>query len=398
MLLFFTLFLIISYSLAYPLNNNLFEGDILMFEEMANLLYSPETVFELRTKGYLHPSRRNLALLKFEQYLWREIKENLFYIVEYSYQNTDGLDDSNYSETEKQIINNYIFDLNNLMKSVRFREINGTSTKHYVKIERGSDDYCATHVGNVKIYTSPQILYLGKNCLTKATIQHEMLHVLGLYHEQSRPDRDDFVEILSKNIITGKESNFRKIENSATSSGVHYDYLSILHYPKNAFSSNGLDTIRTKDASYQTLIGEAEQPSKSDLFQIELMYRCGEIRNYSNFCSSDCPCRRYEGECVSDDVCVAPYKCIDANTIPSNFKVDNPNKVCDLKAAPPSTTKNPSKSPTPLINDPTTNLPTNSPTLNSSLVENENYDILLFVGVGIAALVFFICFFICGYF
>ena len=33
-------------------------------------------------------------------------------------------------------------------------------------------------------------------------------HALGFFHEQSRPDRDNFVEILLKNVRPGKYANF----------------------------------------------------------------------------------------------------------------------------------------------------------------------------------------------
>ena len=32
-------------------------------------------------------------------------------------------------------------------------------------------------------------------------------HALGFFHEQSRPDRDNFVEILLKNVLPGKYAN-----------------------------------------------------------------------------------------------------------------------------------------------------------------------------------------------
>ena len=34
-------------------------------------------------------------------------------------------------------------------------------------------------------------------------IQHEMLHAMGFHHEQSRPDRDQFVTINLENIGKG---------------------------------------------------------------------------------------------------------------------------------------------------------------------------------------------------
>jgi len=52
-------------------------------------------------------------------------------------------------------------------------------------------------------FVSLQTVSLGKSCLDSGTIQHELLHALGLYHEQSRYDRDEYVQILWDNIEEG---------------------------------------------------------------------------------------------------------------------------------------------------------------------------------------------------
>ena len=52
-----------------------------------------------------------------------------------------------------------------------------------------------------------QVLSLADDCWRSikepGTVQHEFLHALGFIHEQSRPDRDKFVTINTKNIQAG---------------------------------------------------------------------------------------------------------------------------------------------------------------------------------------------------
>ena len=60
---------------------------------------------------------------------------------------------------------------------------------------------------------------------------HELGHSLGFHHEQSRPDRDDYVTIKWRNVQNGYEFNFQKYNREVIpESGVPYDYGSIMHY------------------------------------------------------------------------------------------------------------------------------------------------------------------------
>lgn len=44
----------------------------------------------------------------------------------------------------------------------------------------------------------------GPNCLgNEGRAIHEIMHALGIFHEQSRSDRDRFVKIHKENIVPG---------------------------------------------------------------------------------------------------------------------------------------------------------------------------------------------------
>ena len=65
---------------------------------------------------------------------------------------------------------------------------------------------------------------LGPVCVYKGVIIHELMHAVGFWHEQSRPDRDDHVTILWHNIIRGMEYNFNKYSwDMIQTLGVPYD-------------------------------------------------------------------------------------------------------------------------------------------------------------------------------
>lgn len=60
---------------------------------------------------------------------------------------------------------------------------------------------CFSFIGRVG---GPQDISIGQGCEFKGIVMHEMFHALGRWHEQSRPDRDQFVRILTQNIRSGK--------------------------------------------------------------------------------------------------------------------------------------------------------------------------------------------------
>ena len=62
---------------------------------------------------------------------------------------------------------------------------------------------CFSSIGMVG--RGEQKISLGQGCLQRGTVMHEMMHCLGFWHEQSRPDRDQHIWIYPNNIMSGEE-------------------------------------------------------------------------------------------------------------------------------------------------------------------------------------------------
>ncbi|XP_033120891.1 blastula protease 10-like [Anneissia japonica] len=177
---------------------------------------------------------------------------------------------------------------------VRFRE---ASSGHRVLFTK--QDGCWSHIG--KIDKKPQPISIGEGCESLGTIAHEIGHAAGFFHEQSRPDRDDFVEILWGNVKSGYSGNFEKQGTSVINTmDVPYDLTSLMHYGKDFFTKNGLPTIVTVDPILQDVIGERSGLSFQDIHLANLMYECdvdctgtpcknGGYRRSTNGCNCLCP-------------------------------------------------------------------------------------------------------------
>jgi hypothetical protein len=117
---------------------------------------------------------------------------------------------------------------------------------------------CSSSVGR---QGGQQFVNLGAGC-TVGNCIHEIGHVTGLWHEQSREDRDTFVAIHWDKIQPGMEHNFNQHISDGDDVGA-YDYGSIMHYPRNAFSTDGSDTITPADPTAN--IGQRTALSAGDI-------------------------------------------------------------------------------------------------------------------------------------
>ncbi|MHC2623053.1 hypothetical protein ACVIW2_005085 [Bradyrhizobium huanghuaihaiense] len=149
-------------------------------------------------------------------------------------------------------------------EKTKIKFVQRTDQDDFVTFRPGSG--CSSSVGRQE---GQQFVTLGPDCTTGNCI-HEIGHTVGLWHEQSRRDRDLFVRVHLENVMPGMEHNFTQHLNDGIDLGT-YDYASIMHYPKNAFSKDGSATI--EPVFGQTEIGQRLGLSAGDIKAVEELYK-----------------------------------------------------------------------------------------------------------------------------
>ncbi|HPF40054.1 MAG TPA: M12 family metallopeptidase [Phycisphaerae bacterium] len=175
--------------------------------------------------------------------------------------------DSSVNSTNKQLMRDAM-DAWEAVADVHF--VPRTSETNYVEIFSGSGNWSYVGVVGGKQQIS---IY---NWTYQFIMMHELAHCLGVWHEQSRPDRDTYVQIESGNIQSGMEHNFDKQSGAGTDGS--YDFDSIMHYGQCAFadcacsSSCRTITVLAPNQSWQSLIGQRSHLSTGDAATMETIY------------------------------------------------------------------------------------------------------------------------------
>jgi hypothetical protein len=182
--------------------------------------------------------------------------------------------DGAFSQDERNVIAQGMNEISS-KTCIRFRQRNGDG--NFVFIERGGPGSgCWSYVGRLG---GRQVLNLQApqpgqgHCVWSGTVAHELIHAIGYYHEQSRPDRDDFVTINWGNIPSDVAYNFDKFNYGEVDTfNVPYDYSSIMHYDAYAFA---IDTRTPTIIPRQSGVRLGNDVlTDYDARKINNMYRC----------------------------------------------------------------------------------------------------------------------------
>lgn len=151
--------------------------------------------------------------------------------------------------------------------------IERTDERDYVKFFNGNG--CWSYVGRDG---NEQLISIGDGCGRMGTIIHEILHAAGFFHEQSRCDRDQYVEINWDNIKEDRKDNFLTKCSEGIDLG-RYDYYSIMHYPlfisdRSFVKDTRKPAIRVKSLNPLDFskIGQRNSMSSLDINAINRMY------------------------------------------------------------------------------------------------------------------------------
>jgi Astacin (Peptidase family M12A) len=124
---------------------------------------------------------------------------------------------------------------------------------------------CESYVGR----TGGEQVVTGSVSCSLGTLLHEMGHVLGLYHEMTRPDYSTYITINYNNVIKGSEDNFTPLTDNFQDLTL-FDYASVMMYIPFAFTRNGGPVLDTLPPGMQ--LSSLNGYSAGDIDGIERLY------------------------------------------------------------------------------------------------------------------------------
>jgi len=165
-----------------------------------------------------------------------------------------------------------------------------TNQRDYVYVFPGGG--CYSNVGKTG---GQQKLSLSRSgCIYRSTVVHEFMHAAGFWHEQSRADRDQYVQVVLDNVATKMRYNFRTVSEPHAKLIGDYDYRSVMQYGSYAFSNNGRKTmiLRSNPNAYLGQYSSGTMTA-NDVMKLKTLYGCGNEGSCENK-QSDSNCNAWQ--------------------------------------------------------------------------------------------------------
>lgn len=149
--------------------------------------------------------------------------------------------------------------------NARFYDSTGEPDRHpygfaYPNIVFTASDRNQSYIGKIG-GNQPLFLY---NFNIRGIIVHEICHALGMYHEQSRADRDEYINVHYENIDPKFHDQFQKVGRNYYIRGI-FDFQSVMLYASDYFSIGSGPSMTKKN-------GERFPAQRDGLSELDRMW------------------------------------------------------------------------------------------------------------------------------
>eukprot|EP00794_Sanderia_malayensis_P016171 gene16171-17794_t len=234
--------------------DQLFEGCLLLDRKDQELLSKPIDPQTLNKRTYI----------SYEEKLWPSNEIPYEIVSTLSHEKSNALFRNAISAAMKTI---------GQSSCVKFRP-KTESDRNWLNFFTGSG--CWSGLGRKFWTNEPTYISLGKGCWKEPIVLHHIFHAMGFFHEQNRPDRDDYVRVNWENIINSKLYKFKRHHlYHEKMFAKDYDFKSIMHFHR--FSYTRKPSLMTINANHNPhLVLGGEKLSKLDLERLNKMFCDGK--------------------------------------------------------------------------------------------------------------------------
>jgi astacin len=183
--------------------------------------------------------------------------------------------DASFNSTQQQTILDAVNHVNGSVGGVRLKQ-RTTETSYMVFGQHSS--LCNSPVGR---QSGTQTINLTAGCAySMGTVAHEILHTLGMWHEQSRCDRDTYITVNLSNVASANQHNFDKKCTNATDRFA-YSEGSLMHYHPYDFAVNPSIPVISSKRGLDYLMGQRNGLAQSDASTINYIYKPYYPQNFN---------------------------------------------------------------------------------------------------------------------